>query len=88
MIKWVKIGRIEESEGSSVFRCGLGTTLSIESRKRYIPHAGGREGTWAHTTYFVLDNGKEVVEKYSLKDAMEYAEDYERRNHDTVRINS
>ena len=83
MIKWVKIGRVEGPEGSSVFRAGLGTALSIESRKRHIPHAA-KGGTWDHTTYFVLDNGKEVIEKYSLKDAMEYAEEYERRNHDTV----
>lgn len=31
-------------------------------------------GTWDHTSYFVIQNGKELVEKMSLRDAKEYAE--------------
>lgn len=46
--------------------------VKIESRKRNIPHANGT-GTWSHTDYAVIWNGGEKI-KYSLKDAMEYAE--------------
>lgn len=45
---------------------------AIESRKRHIPHAN-RQGTWDYTSYFVLRDGVELVEKHSLKDAKEYA---------------
>lgn len=45
----------------------------IESRKRHIPHANG-SGTWDHTSYFILKDGKEVLEKNTLKAAKEYAE--------------
>ena len=50
-----------------------GTGFQIESRKRHIPHANGM-GMWDHTTYWVLKDGKELVEKHSLADAKEYAE--------------
>jgi uncharacterized protein YabE (DUF348 family) len=49
--------------------------LTIESRKRHIPHSG-RPGTWDHTTYFVLVNGHDVSEHQVLKDAKKYAEDH------------
>lgn len=42
--------------------------IRIESRKRNIPHAGGRSGTWQHTSFFV------IVEKTTLRDAKELAE--------------
>ena len=48
----------------------------IESRKRAIPHAGGRSGYWMHTTYWLInaDNLLEQKEFYSLKDAKAAAE--------------
>lgn len=73
-IKWEKVGKKVNAEGTTITYSGAGTTLTIESRKRHIPHANGREGFWDHTSYFVLMNGAELVEKHSLKDAKEYAE--------------
>ena len=69
---WERIGRRVSAEGSTTFYRSTGG-YQIESRKRHIPHANG-EGTWDHTTYFVLKNGKELAEKQSLRDAKEYAE--------------
>lgn len=34
-----------------------------------------RTGTWDHTTYFVIGDGVELKEKWSLKDAQRYAEE-------------
>ena len=73
MITWTKMGRTVSAEGTTIEYAGLGTSLTIESRKRKIPHANG-SGFWWHTSYFVLDNGRELKEKYSLRDAKEYSE--------------
>lgn len=73
-IVWEKTRRVVDSEGTTNTYTGKGTDLTIESRKRRIPHAGGRSGTWNHTSFFVLRNGEELAEKYSLKDAKEFAE--------------
>lgn len=75
MIKWTKSGRRVGPEGTTTIYSGEGTSLTIESRKRHIPH-NGRDGTWDHTTYWVLDDGSEVKERYTLADAKEYAEQY------------
>lgn len=72
-IRWEKTGKTVSAEGTTITYSGAGTTLTIESRKRHIRHANGI-GTWDHTSYFVLQDGTELVEKYSLKDAKEYAE--------------
>ena len=78
MINWKKVGRTVSEEGSTIIYAGEGTDLTIESRKRKIPHAGGNgyngRTFWWHTTYFVLKDGKEVKERFSLADAKEYAE--------------
>ena len=74
MIKWVRFGKTVNAEGTTIAYIGENTRYSIESRKRHIPHAGGRAGTWEHTTYFVLKDGQELIEKYSLRDAKEYVE--------------
>ena len=71
--KWEKIGRVINDEGTTITYRLPGTDLTIESRKRHIPHANGI-GTWDHTTYWVLKSDREVVQKYSLADAKEYAE--------------
>lgn len=81
-MSWVKIGKEITSEGSTITYARLGTDFTIESRKRHIKHAGGRPGTWDHTTYFVLEAGKELVEKYSLTDAKEYADRCANTAHD------
>ena len=73
-MKWIKTGRTVNEEGTTVIYTGEGSDLKIESRKRHIPHAGGRTGFWDHTTYWVIKNGQEVKECYSLADAKEYAE--------------
>lgn len=76
MIRWIRTGRRVGADGTTVIYTGEGTTLTIESRKRHIQHAGGRPGTWDHTTYWVLNRGTEVIEKYSLADAKAFAETY------------
>lgn len=73
MIKWVKMGKTVSPEGTTITYEAVDHPFTIESRKRHIPHANGI-GTWDHTSYFVIFLGKEVAEKYSLKDAKEYAE--------------
>ena len=76
-MKWGKIGKLTGIYGSSIFYGSSDTSLQIESRKRHIPHANGREGTWDYTSFFVLDkHGRELAEKHTLKDAKEFAENY------------
>lgn len=73
---WVKVNRYETAEGTTiVYRHSREPWLSIESRKRHIPHAGGRPGTWDHTTYWVVINNVDEKECYSLADAKKYVED-------------
>ena len=72
-MKWEKVGKTVNTEGTTICYKAVGTGITIESRKRHIPHASG-SGTWDHTTYWVLENGVEVKERYSLADAKEYAE--------------
>ena len=74
-MKWVKMGKTVSPEGTTVIYEATDHPFTIESRKRHIPHSNGRSGTWDHTSYFVLFLGKEVAEKYSLKDAKEYVEE-------------
>lgn len=73
-IKWVRMGKVETFEGSTIYYEARDLPISIESRMRRIPHANGRPGSWWHTSYFVIQNGVEVAEKYLLRDAKEYAE--------------
>ena len=71
---WKRTGRIVSKEGTTTIYHAAGKGFEIESRKRHIPHANGRPGTWDHTTYWVKKDGKDVIEKYSLAGAKEYAE--------------
>lgn len=76
MQSWKKTGRTVTAAGTDILYEPAGaenTGVTIESRKRHIPHANG-SGTWDHTTYHVLLDGREVSTKYSLRDAKEYAE--------------
>jgi hypothetical protein len=69
---WKKTGRQVTGEGTTIIYSLSGTDITVESRKRHIPHAS-RPGTWDHTSYFVVKAGVEVAERYSLADAKEYA---------------
>ena len=70
---WEKVGRNINAEGTTTTYHLRGTQMCVQSRKRHIPHANG-SGTWDHTSFFVIDNGVEVAEKWRLQDAKEYAE--------------
>lgn len=73
-MKWIKTGKEINHEGTTITYEAKDAPITIESRKRHIPHAGGRPGTWDYTSYFVIKDGTELIEKHSLKDAKEYAE--------------
>lgn len=70
---WSIISRWEDKDGVTTRYKLHGTDITIESRRRHIPHANGI-GTWDHTSYFVLDHGEEIAEKWRLEDAKKYAE--------------
>lgn len=70
---WSLISRSVSSEGTTTTYKLHGTGITVESRKRHIPHANGR-GTWDHTSYWVLCDGVELKEKQTLKDAKQWAE--------------
>ena len=71
--KWIKEGRTVSPKGTTITYRYVGTMYTVESRKCQIPHANG-SGFWEYTSYFVLRDGKQLIEKHSLKDAKEYAE--------------
>lgn len=75
---FTRTGRRVDPDGETIVYNGCDangfTGIKIESRKRHIQHAN-RGGTWDHTTYFVIKDGQEIKEKYTLKDAKQYAED-------------
>ena len=77
-ITWTKVSRTENDEGVTIVYSGGDTGITIESRKRHIPHAGGRSGTWDHTTFTVLYMGVEIATKYSLADAKLYVDELRR----------
>ena len=74
MVKWEKTSKTVDAEGTTIVYECKESTITIESRKRHIPHANGRSGTWDHTSYVVIKDGNET-KKYSLKDAKELAEE-------------
>ena len=74
---WKNIGRAVTLEGTTIYYQPVTyykTDVTIESRKRHIPHSN-RGGTWDHTSYFVIQGGKELIEKQTLKAAKAYAEE-------------
>ena len=76
MWKWKQIGKTINAQGTTITYISPGAEhVAIESRKRHIPHAN-RSGTWDHTSYFVLWDGHEVKELYTLRDAKAFAETY------------
>lgn len=74
-MKWTRLGRTISPEGTDVIYGLDGSDITVESRKRHIPHANGI-GFWDHTKYIVVDKGRDIVERYSLQDAKEYGEMY------------
>lgn len=74
-MKWEKVEKTVNSEGTTITYAadGTGKMLLIQSRKRHIPHANGL-GTWDHTTFHVIIEGKEIKTLQSLRDAKDYAE--------------
>lgn len=71
-IKWTKGGKlIRQDMTINIYYYGE-TGYTVESRKKQIPHANGRPGTWEHTTYFVVKDGEDVKEFWTLKDAQAY----------------
>lgn len=74
-MKWEKVEKNVNMEGTTITYEAVDTRrqLFVQSRKRHIPHANGI-GTWDHTTYHVIINGKEIKTLQSLRDAKEYAE--------------
>lgn len=77
-MNWIKGGKVITEEGTTIVYRGDDANLFIESRKRHIPHANGKAGTWDHTTYWLIDGDEDIKEFYSLKDAKDYAEKYRR----------
>lgn len=75
---WIKTGRTVKANGEStvVYTAKGAEWLTIESRKRAILHANG-VGSWMHTSFWVVVNGQDVKERYSLKDAKEWGEKLE-----------
>lgn len=80
MIKWANMGKEVTRDCVTVFYEAKDAPLSIESRKRHIPHANGRSGTWDHTDFYLFKDGLPVCKENgcrefaTLKAAKEYAE--------------
>ena len=76
MNTWAKTGRTVGPEGTTITYTDLRETgLTIESRKRHIPHANG-SGTWDHTSYWVLRDGEDLAEHWTLSGAKVWADRY------------
>ena len=77
MRKWAKISKSVNKEGTTIRYCTPGCPVIIESRRRHIPHANGRPGTWDYTSYFVVNPVTNLEhELHSLTDAKDFAEQY------------
>lgn len=72
-MNWKRVGKEITKEGTTITYSLEGTDLKVESRKRHIEHSGG-DGTWDHTTYFAMKDGKDIKELWTLKEAKKYVE--------------
>lgn len=72
---WIKTAKTVKADGTTVnkYTAREQSRITIESRKRPIPHASG-SGFWMHTSFFVLVDGTEIKERFSLRDAKAFAE--------------
>ena len=77
-MRWERRSKTVNTEGTTIVYACHRENLTIESRKRHIPHANG-QGTWDHTSYFVLAGGDVLTEKQTLKAAQRWAEDWMER---------
>lgn len=71
---WEKLSKSVRNDGTTITYGAKDSPFIIQSRKRHIPHANGRSGTWDHTTYVVMCRGFDVKTFYALKDAKEWVE--------------
>jgi hypothetical protein len=75
MDNWQRAGKIIRHDGTYILYENSGP-FQIESRRKQIPHANG-SGTWDHTSYFVIRDGEDLKECFTLKDAKEYVKKLE-----------
>ena len=68
---WQKSGKIIRHDVTVIFYECADVPYTIESRRKQIQHANGYPGTWEHTSYFVVKDGKDIKEFQTLKDASE-----------------
>jgi hypothetical protein len=73
---WQKSGKIIRHDVTVIFYECADVPYTIESRRKQIPHANG-SGTWDHTSYFVIRDGEDLNECFTLKDAKEYVKKLE-----------
>lgn len=73
-MNWEKIGKTVTEEGTTITYRSQDPMVTVESRKRRLPHANGKGGVWEHTTFFVCVGGVPVKELWTLADAKAYAE--------------
>jgi len=78
MLKWEKVGteifhgELGEAAKNITYRAD-GTDYEIQSRKRGVKHANGI-GFWYHTTYWIMKDGKDLAEHYTMQRAKEKVE--------------
>ena len=79
-MNWTKTGKTTKANGESTvyYVSDVGRYL-IESRKRAVPHSN-REGSWMHTTYFLVRPDGTETEHMSLLAAKSAAEQEVQRN--------
>ena len=79
-MNWTKTGKTTKANGESTvyYMSDTGRYL-IESRKRGVPH-NNREGSWMHTTYFLVRPDGTETEHMSLLAAKSAAEQEVQRN--------
>ena len=75
---WQKSGKLIRHDGTYILYEN-GGPFQIESRRKQIPHANGYPGTWDHTSSFVVQDGQDLKECSTLKEAKTYAEELERK---------
>lgn len=72
---WITTAKTVKADGTTVnkYTAKENPRITIESRKRPIPHTSG-SGFWMHTSFFVLVDGTEIKERFTLRDAKAFAE--------------
>ena len=78
---WTKIARSDDGSVITYAADGTDERLLVQSVKHTVEHAN-RGGTWEYTSFFVICDGVELIEKWRLKEAKEYAEKAWEERHD------